>query len=461
MVFSSLLFMFIFLPVSLLLYYICPPGKNFRIRNALLFFISMVFYAWGEPVYFILMLFAIFINYIFAILIYKYEHKAKLLLAISIIINLSMLAFFKYSAFFVSNLNIIFGISIPVPNIVLPVGISFYTFQSMSYTIDVYRKDAPLQKNFLSFGAYVALFPQLIAGPIVRYKSVADQLIYRQHNIDKFSAGIMRFTQGFAKKVLIANNVGLIWDEVFIGNNISTMTAWLGIIAFSLQIYFDFSGYSDMAIGLGRMFGFEFCENFDYPYISKSITEFWRRWHISLGTWFKEYVYIPLGGNRKGKIRTYFNLMIVWFLTGLWHGAGWNFILWGVYFGILLIFEKLFLLRILRKIPPLFAHIYSIFIVVVSWAFFAIEDFTQMKNFLMTMFGINTISFIDSKFIFLFQNNWVLFIMSAILCTPVIKKLKSKKIFAKISPVIFMIIWITGTAFLVSDSYNPFLYFKF
>ena len=427
------------------------------------FFISLIFYAWGEPIYFLLMLFAILINYFSARLICRYEKYKKFFLFLSVLLNLSMLAFFKYTNFFITNINDIFNIKIAFVNIALPIGISFYTFQSMSYTIDVYRKDAPLQKNILSFGAYVVLFPQLIAGPIVRYKTIADQLEYRTHSLEKFSSGIMRFTQGFAKKVLIANNIGVIWSSVLSLPNasLSTMTSWLGIVAFTFQIYFDFSGYSDMAIGLGRMFGFEFLENFDYPYISKSVTEFWRRWHISLGTWFKEYVYIPLGGNRCGNIRTYFNLIIVWFLTGFWHGAGWNFILWGLYFGILLILEKAFLLKILKRIPPLFSHLYLFFTVVISWVFFAIEDFSHMTQYLLTMFGCNGTAFLDSRFLYLLQTNLILLIIASICSTPILKKLKSKNIFTKLSPVIFLVIWLVGTAFLVSDSYNPFLYFRF
>lgn len=331
MVFSSLNFMFVFLPIVFGIYFISPR----KIRNFILFIASLVFYAWGEPFYVVLMLFSTILNFVYGALVQKYKGKtsAKWILASSVVLNLGILGFFKYTDFFIGNINAWFGTSIPLLNLTLPIGISFYTFQMMSYVIDVYRGDAAAQKNFVSFGAYVALFPQLVAGPIVRYTTIADQLDNRRESTDMFAYGIKRFVTGLAKKVLLANTIGQVWTQLSAMevSSMSVVGTWVGALAFTFQIYFDFSAYSDMAIGLGQMLGFKFLENFDYPYISKSITEFWRRWHISLGTWFREYVYIPLGGNRKGLIRQIFNLLIVWFCTGFWHGASWNFLIWGGY----------------------------------------------------------------------------------------------------------------------------------
>ena len=377
MVFSSILFLFRFLPFVLVVYYIAPR----RIRNLILFLMSLVFYAWGEPVYVLLMLFSTVVDYAHGRLVEHFmqeekEKAAKYTVLSSMIINLGLLGIFKYTDFFIGSINSLFHLQIPLLKLSLPIGISFYTFQTMSYTIDIYRGQAKAQKNIIDFGTYVALFPQLIAGPIVQYKTIAEQLRERRETSELFSQGAYRFVMGLGKKVLIANNVGLLWDTIVAMtiSEISVLGAWIGAVAFAFQIYFDFSGYSDMAIGLGKMFGFEFCENFNYPYESKSITEFWRRWHISLGSWFKEYVYIPLGGNRKNHIR---NIIVVWLFTGLWHGASWNFILWGAYFAILLLIEKLWIGKILVKTPAWIQHVYAVFFILLGWVIFAFDDMSK------------------------------------------------------------------------------------
>ncbi len=471
MVFSSLLFLFRYLPIVMALYFILPK----KYRNALLFVASLIFYAWGEPIYVTLMIFSTLVDYTHGMLVQRYKDKgniraAKWAVASSMIINLALLGFFKYSDFLISTVNSIFGAGIPLLNLPLPIGISFYTFQTMSYTVDVYRGDAKMQKNILSFGAYVALFPQLIAGPIVQYKTIAEQLDERHENFDDFSEGVTRFMMGLGKKVLLANNAGIIWDTVLASNldTLPVLTAWIGILAYSFQIYFDFSGYSDMAIGLGKMLGFHFLENFNYPYMSKSITEFWRRWHISLGTWFRDYVYIPLGGNRKGPAKHIINICIVWFLTGLWHGANWNFIIWGVYFGALLIIEKFFLLKLLKKLPGFVSHIYTLFFVVISWAIFAIEDMSKLGKFIAAMFGAGD-SFADSTSMYLLLTNAILFVILAIAATPAPKYIAGKLLTklgegtsgTLIKNVTFAAILIISTAYLVDASYNPFLYFRF
>ncbi len=361
MVFSSLTFLLCFLPCVLLVYFLVPK----KAKNATLFAFSLLFYAWGEPVYVGLMIFSTVLDYCCGRAVEKYRGtpKAKIGLLVSVIVNLSLLCLFKYTDFFIGTVNGILGCNIPLLNLPLPIGISFYTFQTMSYTIDVYRGDAKVQKNIIFFGAYVSLFPQLIAGPIVRYQTVADQVNERTHSFDKFGEGVKRFVCGLGKKVLLANNIGLLWSTVSKADGITAVSAWIGIIAFAFQIYFDFSGYSDMAIGLGKMFGFDFLENFDYPYCSKSITEFWRRWHISMGTWFRDYVYIPLGGNRKGLAVQLRNIAVVWLLTGFWHGASWNYMLWGVFYGAILIFEKFFLMNKLKKalrLSGVFIHCFAL-----------------------------------------------------------------------------------------------------
>ena len=389
MVFSSILFIFRFLPIAMGIYFLTPK----KLKNLSLLILSLIFYSWGEPRYFLLMIASIFVDYFISINIEKNNKNKKikiLLLAISIIFNVGILFFFKYINFFIENINSIFNMSLNNVKITLPLGISFYTFQTMSYTIDVFLGKVKAEKNIINFGAFVCLFPQLIAGPIVKYIDISKELKNRDINLDEIQEGIRLFILGLGSKVLIANNIGSLWNEVeTMGfNNISTILAWMGIIAFSLQIYFDFNGYSLMAIGLGKILGFNFPNNFNYPYESRSITEFWRRWHITLGQWFKQYVYIPLGGNRLGRARTYFNLFIVWFLTGFWHGASYNFILWGLYFFILICIEKNGLLNLLNK-HKLISHIYTIFFILVGWVLFAVIDLNQIINFFKKMFIFN------------------------------------------------------------------------
>ena len=389
MVFSSTIFLCVYLPLVLLGYYICPKKG----RNLFLLIVSLVFYAWGEPKYVFLMIFSILVNYIFGRLMDKNrgrQKRMKLLLVLSVVIDLGLLSVFKYTDFIITNVNAIFGSSFDLLNIALPIGISFYTFQAMSYTIDVYRNDVRVQKNLIDFGMYITMFPQLIAGPIVRYADVQDQLAERSVTTADFSEGVMRFVVGLGKKVLLANQMGAVWSEIYaLGGDVSALMAWTGAIAYTFQIYFDFSGYSDMAIGLGRMFGFKFPENFRYPYQSVSITDFWRRWHITLSTWFKEYLYIPLGGNRCGLARQALNLLIVWSLTGFWHGAGWNFVMWGLYYFVILFIEKLFLLKALDKLPKLFRHVYALLLIVIGWVIFASDDVSVLLPYLGSMFGAN------------------------------------------------------------------------
>lgn len=383
------------------------------------------------------------------------------------ITNLGLLSFFKYGDFLIQNLNSGFNLTIPLLKVALPIGISFYTFQTMSYTIDVYRKEVPIQKNIIAFGTYVTLFPQLIAGPIVRYKTVALEIDSRKESFEMISEGIKRFIIGLAKKVLLANNIGLLWESVKVMqiSSIPTLTAFLGIVAFGFQIYFDFSGYSDMAIGLGKIFGFSFLENFNYPYMSKSITEFWRRWHISLGTWFKEYVYIPLGGNRKGMFNTIRNIVIVWMLTGIWHGASWNFLFWGLYFGAFLIVEKLFLLKILEKLPIVLRRVYTLFLVLIAWVIFSFEEMNTIIEYIKRLLGIGG-SLFDDTTIYLFYTNIILFIISTIASTDIPKrlydniKLKWNKSYI-VEDIALIVLLIMSIAYLVDMTYNPFLYFRF
>lgn len=473
MVFSSLVFLFIFLPITLLLYFLFLK----KIKNIILLIASLIFYAWGEPVYIFLMIFSSIVDYIHGVLIEKYRHedkKAKRVVLSSVIINLSLLSFLKYADFVIANINHLFGTSFISPNLPLPIGISFYTFQTMSYTIDVYRGDAPVQKSPIALATYVTLFPQLIAGPIVRYQTVAEQINNRKESIDKFAIGVRRFIIGLGKKVLLANNIGMLWSKIQNTNinDLTILTAWLGMLAFSFQIYFDFSGYSDMAIGLGKMFGFDFLENFNYPYISQSISEFWRRWHISLGSWFKDYVYIPLGGNRVKKISIYRNLFIVWFLTGLWHGSSWNFVLWGLYFGVIIAIEKAWLLKFLDGICRPIRHLYVIFLLLIGWILFVFENFSTGVDYLKVMFGIKQISLLNTQFIYYIYTHFILIIVLIIASTPFIKKSHTallkrlnstqKVIYENIMiPVIYFVILFLSTAYLVDATYNPFLYFRF
>ncbi len=454
-----------FLPFVLTLYYITPR----RFRNLTLFIVDLVFYAWGEPWLVILMLFSILLNYTSGILIGINREKkglARFIFILSVILNLGLLGFFKYAGFIGETLNMVMPfLNIPILEIALPIGISFYTFQTMSYTIDVYKNTVKVQKNIITFGTYVSLFPQLIAGPIVRYEDVAEQLMHRKETLQGFTDGVKLFLIGLSKKVLLANEMGNLWDAVReSGTQSGALGSWFGIIAYTFQIYFDFCGYSEMAMGLGKMFGFDFLKNFDYPYISKSITEFWRRWHISLGTWFREYVYIPLGGNRKGLYRQIINIAVVWFLTGLWHGASWNFILWGLYFGVLLMIEKLFMLKVLKKAPAIISHIYSIIIILFGWVLFYFENLNEMGIFLARMFGSD--GFMMSGDISVKIISYIpLLIVSAITSTPLISKLyhkiKSKPILYVIDNAGCVLALLLCTAALVSSDYNPFLYYKF
>ncbi len=473
MVFSSVLFLFYFLPLVLLIYYVSPK----RLRNLVLFICSLIFYAWGEPVYVVLMLFSTLVDFFHGYLVDKYKSMGRYTLSrmaviSSMVINLTLLGFFKYTDFIIANINLILHTSIPLLNLPLPIGISFYTFQTMSYTIDVYRGDAERQTNIISFGAYVALFPQLIAGPIVRYKTIAQQLIERRESLDDFSYGVRRFSIGLGKKVLLANNIGFLWSQISSMpiDKLSVAAAWLGIVAFTFQIYFDFSGYSDMAIGLGKMFGFTFLENFDYPYTSCSITEFWRRWHISLSTWFKEYVYIPLGGNRRGFKLQIRNILAVWLLTGVWHGASWNFVAWGLYFGIILIIEKLYLLRILERLPRAIRHIYTMLLVIISWAIFAFDSLTEGLGYIRVMFGGYGAVFIDTPAKYLLYTNGILLAILVFASTSL-----PRRLYIKMESVLEKATWarailqscaigaviLISVAYLVDASYNPFLYFRF
>lgn len=446
-------------------YYITPR----RFRNLTLFIVDLVFYAWGEPWLVILMLFSILLNYTAGILIGINREKkglARFIFILSVILNLGLLGFFKYAGFIGETLNMVMPfLNIPILEIALPIGISFYTFQTMSYTIDVYKNTVKVQKNIITFGTYVSLFPQLIAGPIVRYEDVAEQLMHRKETLQGFTDGVKLFLIGLSKKVLLANEMGNLWDAIReSGTQSGALGSWVGIIAYTFQIYFDFCGYSEMAMGLGKMFGFDFLKNFDYPYISKSVTEFWRRWHISLGTWFREYVYIPLGGNRKGLSRQIINIAVVWFLTGLWHGASWNFILWGLYFGVLLMIEKLFMLKVLKKAPAIISHIYSIIIILFGWVLFYFENLNEMGIFLARMFGSD--GFMMSGDISVKIISYIpLLIVAAITSTPLISKLyhkiKSKPILYVIDNAGCVLALLLCTAALVSSDYNPFLYYKF
>lgn len=461
MVFSSLNFLFIFLPVTLAVYLLVP----FAVKNIVLLLASVFFYAWGEPVYVVLMLISITFNYIvglqFEAVSSKKSRKRQLVLAI--VVNLLMLGFFKYTGLLVSTFNSVFGANIEWKELSLPVGISFYTFQALSYVIDAYKGKVRVQHNFVSFATYITMFPQLIAGPIVTYSQVEKQLKKRKVSLVQAGAGVERLILGLAKKVLLANNLGLLYTTIQAQTDRSFLTAWLGIAAYTLQIYFDFSGYSDMAIGMGKMLGFNFPENFDYPYMAESVTEFWRKWHITLSSWFRDYVYIPLGGNRVGAARHIINIMIVWMLTGLWHGAGWNFLLWGLYYGILLIIEKYILIPLCRNVPSFVKHIYTMLIVCFGWVMFSNTDFAEMGMYLGNLFGSGTSAFADASFVYYLKSNFILLVLSVIACSPAFKKLLAKisRKNASGATVISVVLFLVCTAYLVYNSYNPFLYFRF
>lgn len=466
MVFSSTIFLCVYLPLVLLGYYICPKKG----KNLFLLIVSLIFYAWGEPKYVFLMIFSILVNYVFGLLMDKHREnkkRLKLMLVISVIIDLGLLSVFKYTDFIITNINSVFGAGFDLLNIALPIGISFYTFQAMSYTIDVYRDDVRVQRNLIDFGMYITMFPQLIAGPIVRYTDVQDQLAERNVTTADFSEGIMRFVVGLGKKVLLANQMGAVWTQIYaLGGDISALMAWTGAAAYTFQIYFDFSGYSDMAIGLGRMFGFKFPENFRYPYESVSITDFWRRWHITLSTWFKEYLYIPLGGNRRGLARQALNLLIVWTLTGFWHGAGWNFVMWGLYYFAILFIEKLFLLKALDKLPRLFRHAYALLLIVIGWVIFASDDVSVMLPYLGSMFGAN--GALGGMDVYTLLTRAALMVICCVASTELPKRLfvtaagkMNEKAAFTVKSVLTLALLALSVVFLIGDSYNPFLYFRF
>lgn len=470
MIFSSIFFLFVFLPITLFLYYVVP----WKFKNFMLLLCSLIFYAWGEPVYVFLMLFSIVFNYLSGIEIdgYRQNENTKMLrysFWFTVIVNLAILGFFKYYGFLVNNLNAILPFEIPYRELSLPIGISFYTFQTLSYIIDVYKGVVPVQKNFVSFGAYVTMFPQLIAGPIVRYTDVDAQLSKRTHSLYKFGQGVSWFLRGLGKKVLLANNIGMTYDAIaaILPAERSVLTVWIGCIAYAMQIYFDFGGYSDMAIGLGKMFGFEFIKNFDYPYISKSVTEFWRRWHISLGTWFREYVYIPLGGNRVSKAKHIRNILIVWMLTGFWHGAAWNFMLWGLYYGLLLLAEKLFLAPKLERLPQKVQQAYCFILVLFGWVLFFSPTLKDAFVYIGNMFGIGGSGFIDSTGLYYLTSNLILLVICALCSTPWLWKkfrrftLQKGKYPSVAAAVVYTAIFILSIAYLVNATYNPFLYFRF
>lgn len=468
MLFSSIVFLFTFLPAVMILYYLLPV----RFRNVILLLASLVFYAWGEPVYLFLMLLSILFNYFSGLDIARNlqdKRAAKRSLVFNLIINLAVLGFFKYEGFVLDTLNGILPVHISYHALPLPIGISFYTFQILSYIIDVYRGNVKVQTNLPNFALYVTMFPQLIAGPIVQYADVDEQLASREVSRTKFGEGSMYFIRGLAKKVLLANTSGMIFAEVsgLAKGNIAVMTAWLGAFAYMFQIYFDFSGYSDMAIGLGKMFGFEFNMNFNYPYVAKSITEFWRRWHISLSSWFRDYVYIPLGGNRVSKIKHIRNLLIVWFLTGLWHGAAWNFVAWGLYYGVILIIEKYLLSPVLDRLPDVVRHIYSIVLVVIGWVLFFSSSFGQAADYIRVMFGAGAHGFADRESMYLFTSNLILWLILIFGSTPLVHfryehMLRTKKWNTTIiNSVVYAALFIVCIAYLVTETYNPFLYFRF
>ncbi|MBT4074339.1 MAG: MBOAT family protein [Chloroflexi bacterium] len=464
MVFSSLEFLFRFLPAILLLYFIAPR----RLKNPILLVGSLFFYAWGEPVFVVLMVLSSAINYFLALWIDKFRGSARsgYALAASVVVSLALLGFFKYADLLVDTVNSGFGSDFSPLDLPLPIGISFYTFQILSYTIDVYKDRVPVQRNPISLAMYIALFPQLIAGPIVRYRSVASAIDNRTHSLEMFSDGVHRFVIGLAKKVLIANNIGLLWDSAVTTSEPSVMLAWLGIAAFSFQIYFDFSGYSDMAIGLGRMLGFRYPENFNYPYISQSVTEFWRRWHMSLGQWFRDYLYIPLGGNRVSRLMWVRNVLIVWFLTGLWHGASWNFAIWGLYFGVLLLIERVFLATLLERIPRPFRHAYLLLVVLIGWTIFQLGSPGEILSYLGDMFGLTGIDLANNEAWFLLRSNIVLLVLATAGSIPLFAKLYERTlprltVRTFVMPSYYAGLLLVSTAYLVDSSFNPFLYFRF
>lgn len=465
MLFSSIVFLFTFLPIVLILYYVLPR----QFKNPVLLLASLLFYAWGEPIYLFLMMFSILFNYISGLDIARNlgnKRAARKSLIFNVVVNLCVLGFFKYEGFVLNSLNAVLPVEIPFQEVALPVGISFYTFQILSYIIDVYRGNVPVQKNLMDFALYVTMFPQLIAGPIVKYAEIDEQLHVREENWGRFGEGVMYFIRGLAKKVLLANTVGMIYTNVsgMAPEDVSVVTAWLGCLAYTFQIYFDFSGYSDMAVGLGKMFGFEFPWNFNYPYIAQSVTEFWRRWHISLSSWFREYVYIPLGGNRVPVPKHIRNLLVVWLLTGLWHGAAWNFVAWGLYYGVILIFEKYFFHYVLEKLPEVLRHIYSLVLVMVGWVLFFSPSFAGALEYLKLMFGAGGHGFMDGEALYLLISNLGLWVIAIVSSTPLVYGVYERYV-GRRKPVADVVIYagmfLLCVAYLVTETYNPFLYFRF
>ena len=490
MVFSSVEFLYFYLPAVLLIYRLTPK----KLKNAVLFASGLIFYAFGEPVYVFVLVASCLIDYFAGLIMSRCGERPKArraCLIVSVVMNLGLLGIFKYTSFIIETLNGVFGLSLPLniyagaantlfgahfslSKIILPIGISFFTFQSMSYTIDLYLGKIEVQRNFIDFAAYVTMFPQIVAGPIVRYKDVENELRERSVSLQSLSDGVTRFTRGLAKKVLLANNIGLLWQEVKASDYsaLPALTAWLGIIAFTLQIYFDFSGYSDMAVGLGKMLGFSFPENFNLPYTSKSVREFWRRWHITLGDWFKSYVYIPLGGSRGGALKTVRNLAIVWLLTGLWHGASWNFVLWGAWFGVLIVAERLFLGRLLEKLPGFFSWLYTMLAVIFGWVLFEMPGLSETAGFIKAMFGAGGAAW-DQNTAWLICEYSIIISLCAFFASDAPKNIKEKlnarlqkaglkpDVFSAAEPFVTALLLICSTAYLVSEGYNPFLYFNF
>ena len=463
MVFTSITFLYYFLPIVLLIYFITP----YKYRNGILLLSSLIFYFYGEPKYILLMIFEVLLAYFSMLIVSKSNNK--LLYILTIIIHILLLCIFKYLNFFTSNINSIFNINLPLSNIILPIGISFYTFQIISYEIDVYKKRVNVQKNLLKLATYIFMFPQLIAGPIVRYSDIEHELDKRKHSFDNFSYGVERFMIGLFKKVLIANTLGELANILITSTDISIVLYWIFAISYMLQIYFDFSGYSDIAIGLGRMFGFHFLENFNYPYMATSITDFWHRWHISLSSWFRDYIYIPLGGNRKGVKKQIRNILIVWLLTGLWHGANYTFIVWGLLFGIMLIIEKFILSKYLKNTPYIIKRIYTLFIVLISFVIFRADNINEAFNIIKGLFGFNTKVFSNSFTIYYLKSYFIILLLGIILSTPllsnIITRLRKNNVLNKIinlfEPLLIILILVLVTACLIDNSYNPFLYFRF
>lgn len=477
MLFSSTVFLFYFLPIVIGLYFISPRP----VKNMILLAASLFFYAWGEPRFVLIMLASIAMNYVFGRLVDRdrqHEKKIKLWMTLMVLGNLGMLGVFKYASFFVENVNSVLGFSLNDPEIPLPLGISFFTFQAMSYVIDVYRKDGQVQRNIFDLALYVSFFPQLIAGPIVRYQTVADEIVDRRETIDDFVSGIQRFVIGLGKKMILANSAGYVADQIFgmPAGEMSTTLAWIGVIAYSLQIYFDFSGYSDMAIGLGRMFGFHFLENFNYPYISRSVSEFWRRWHMSLGSWFRDYVYIPLGGNRHGEWKTYRNLAVVWLLTGVWHGASWTFIAWGVYYGVFIMLERAFLGKWLKAMPSWLSLSFTLFVVIIGWVFFRADDFPYAISYLQAMFGLHGGPLFDQQALYYLVQYGVVLTIAIIGATPIprivvgkllsqeldeTKSMTTRRIVGLVRVTGVTVLFFLSISYIVSSTFNPFIYFRF